>query len=82
MAVVADYGARAASDVAHDRDYGHVAATLCSVASVYWLMAPVYWLMAPAYWPMAAFYGLMKKHDWPSPAALAVPSGAWQSRIP
>ncbi len=68
MAVVADYGARAASDVAHDRDYGHVAATLCSIASVYWLMA--------------AFYGLMKKDDWPSPAALAVPSGAWQSRIP
>jgi hypothetical protein len=37
--------------------------------------------MAPVYWLVAAFYGLMKKDDWLSPAVLAVPSGAWQSRL-
>jgi hypothetical protein len=82
VAVVGEYGHVARCDEPHARgdgprhgDYGHVAATLASIAPVYWLMAAVYWLMA-------AFYCLMKKDDWPSSAVLAVPSGAWQSRIP
>jgi hypothetical protein len=82
VAIVGEYGHVARCDEPHargdglrDGDYGHVAATLASIAPVYWLMAAVYWLMAAFYCLMAPFYCLMKKDDWPSPAVLAVPSG-------
>jgi hypothetical protein len=70
VAVVGEHGHVARCDEPHARgdgrrhgDYGHVAATLGSIA-------PVYWLMAAVYCPMT-------KDDWQSSAVLEVSSAAW-----